>query len=114
MSDIFRIPSDRQPWLTEGTPFISRPWYLFLQGLFTRSGSSTGTPVEDVEFDGVGGDGSDQDFVFMQQIQAMNLAPVVQQLEQQVNFLEAALASSRDEIAELRRTVEGIMAGTVI
>lgn len=113
MSDIFRIPSDRQPWLEPNTPFISRVWYLFLQGIFLRTGSSTGPSIPDLEFD-VGGQFNSQDQAFMQQIQALNLAPVVSQLEQQVYFLEAQLSSNRDEITELRRIVEGLQAGTVI
>lgn len=115
MAEVFRIPSDRQPWLEPGTNIISRPWFLFLQGLFIRSGGSTGPSSEALDF-GVGPNSGADDMagVFMQQIQDLNLAPVVQQLQEQNFQLTAELTSTRDELSELRRVVEGIQAGTVI
>lgn len=115
MSEIFRIPSDRQPLDRDGRVFISRPWFLFLEGLFIRSGGATGTPISDFDF-AIASDTADADqaHVFMRQIQALNLAPVVQSLEQQVMWLEGELSSTRDALAELRRTVEGMQAGTSI
>lgn len=43
MADKFIIPSDRQPWLDPSTGLITRPWFLFLQGMFTRMGGAAGT-----------------------------------------------------------------------
>jgi hypothetical protein len=112
MSEVFRIPSDRQPWDREGKVFISRPWFLFLQGLFTRAGGATGGSVEEDEVSPLSGDSS-MAAVLMQSIQDMQCDPV-QQLEMQVQHLESQLSSQRDEIAELRRYVEGLAAGTII
>lgn len=112
MSEVFRIPSDRQPLDREGVVFISRPWFLFLQGLFTRAGGATGGSVEEDEVGPLSADSS-MTSALMQSIQGMQCAPILQ-LEQQVEHLESQLSSQRDEIAELRRYVEGLAAGTII
>lgn len=115
MAEIFRIPSDRQPWLDPDSGLISRPWFLFLQGLFIRIGAATGSSSAEQDF-GFGpatGD-TDQIAVFMRQIQDLGVAPVVQQLEQQVFSLESELSSQRELLAELSRTVQGLQAGTTI
>jgi hypothetical protein len=43
MSDIFRVPSDREPIIDPTTGLIGRSWFLFFQDLFRRVGGSTGT-----------------------------------------------------------------------
>lgn len=43
MAEKFSFPSDRQPWLDPDTGLITRPWFLFLQNVFSRLGGATGT-----------------------------------------------------------------------
>lgn len=112
MSEVFLIPSDRQSLDRDGKVFISRPWFLFFRGLFTRSGGAAGASAQADEVGPLSSDFS-MTATLMQSLQSLQSDPVLQ-LEQQVEHLESQLSSQRDEIAELRRYVEGLAAGTII
>lgn len=112
MSEIFRIPSDRQPWLDPESGLISRPWFLFLQGIFSRLGNSTGGSATDDDLGPAQGN-AEFEAQAMAALQSVGVAPLFQ-LQQQVESIESVLSSNNAELAELRRYVEGIAAGTII
>lgn len=112
MSEIFRIPSDRQPFLDSQTGLVSRPWFLFFQGVFLRIGGATGSSTEVADVGPAMG-ASDMDGVFIQAIQGLGIEPMIQ-LQQQVESIESTLSSNNAELAELRKYVEGLAAGTLI
>lgn len=112
MSEVFRIPSDRQPFLDPQTGLISRPWFLFLQGIFVRIGGATGSSTDEGDVTPSSGT-SDIEGVFLQAFQSLNVAPVLQ-IQQQIDSIESTLSSNNAELAELRRYVDGLSAGTII
>jgi hypothetical protein len=115
MSEIFRIPSDRQPLDRDGEVFISRPWFLFLQAVFVRIGGSTGTPTEDIDLSiSSESNGIDEIAVLMSQIQSLDVAPQVQQMEERNQFLEGELSATRDRLTELERVVQGLLSGNTL
>lgn len=111
------IPSARQPvtYLDEsGKQVFSRPWFLFFQNVVERLGGSSGPGIGDLE-ETV--DDGDTDAQLAATVYALTDEMRSQPKDAVANpdvSLTAELAGVRDEIAELRKLVEGIQQGTTL
>jgi hypothetical protein len=112
MSNIFRIPSDREPLIDPETGFIGKSWFLFFQDLFRRVGGATGgSGVGDSEL------GQDSSVASLQSmtdsyVQALSSVPPQMTMEMFID-LSAELQCQRELIAELTKEVQGIRSGTI-
>lgn len=98
------VPSAREPVTypdATGKQVFSRSWFLFFQSIVERLGGSSGPGIGDIA---ESLDDGDTDAQLASQLYALNDET---RLRGEVNDLRA-------ELAELRKTVEGMQQGVVI
>lgn len=108
------IPSARQPVVitdANGNTAFTRPWFLFFQRLLERIGGSSGEPIPDLIESADNGDSSAENSqaLYALRDQLESLPPQSQAL---FEFMAGELQTVRDELAELRKDVEGLQQGT--
>ena len=94
-----KFPSARQGvWMRDqsGVPVFTRPWFLFLQALWTRQGGASAPDTTDL-------------------VQRFGQEPQAQdQMAAAVERLQGEVAEQREQIAELHKEIQAIRQGTLI
>lgn len=98
MTDVLRIPSDREPVVDPATGRCTRSWYLFFSGILVRLG-------------GVIGPGNEAADMFSGAEGSPEMTAALYQLAQEFGQAPTSLV---DEIAELAKEIQAIKSGTVI
>lgn len=127
MTDPLRFVPPRVQFVDLRTGMLSREWYLFLQGVFTRIGGADGTSTTDLEaslFEDAGssetnvmlfdleqttGQQPQQSYFFAEQ----DTPPAHSSVQQMDNVL-SELSALQDRMAELVKEVDSIKQGTLI
>lgn len=100
----FTVPGSREPVTyvdPSGKMVFSRTWFLFFQQLFERVGGASGPSLPDIAESLDDGDSDTQ------------LSSAVYALTDEVRA-RAEVNGLREEVAELRKLVEGIQQGTAL
>lgn len=102
MTTVSFVPP-RVPFVDMRTGMITREWYLFLQKLFDPQADLALTDALLLGLDTIGG----QDAQFYEGMQELRQAPVLATLIA-IDDVAPILGLLRDEIAELRKAIEGL------
>lgn len=112
MTDVLRIPSDREPVVDPDTGRCTRSWFLFFAGILTRLGGVLGPGVEDAESFDMLGPNASLDAGLYAALQQIGQLPAYEPYPMPENYA-AEIQFLRDQLAELTKEVQGIRSGTV-
>lgn len=111
MTDVLRIPSDREP-VVDTSGRCTRSWYLFFGGLFTRLGGVLGPGVEDAESFDMLGQTADVTAGLYSAMQQLGQLPVYEPPPMPENYA-AEIQFLRDQLAEMQKEIQGMRSGLV-
>jgi hypothetical protein len=117
MTDAIKFPAIRQPATEEndqGVEIFTRPWYLFFQQLYQRTGGAISQNNSDLEaslFEDAGVSETNASLFSAEQAAGQLPYP---QLVQLIENLQAELSAQRDTIAELVKEIDSIKQGQMI
>lgn len=111
----FTVPASREPVTyvdKNGKTAFTRPWFLFFQGLFDRVGGATGSGIDDISESLDDGDTDAQAAAAIYALQDEVRSQPFAQTPVAADSVNVEIAGLRDELAELRKTIEGLQQGT--
>lgn len=121
MTDALKFIPPRVQLCDPRTGFISREWYLFLQGVFERVGGPIGPSTNDLALSMPEDSGAEETKALLgASLQDAGQAPTIaaalppQVSSDELQLLSATVASLQDQIAELVKEVEGLRQGSLI
>lgn len=113
MSDAIFFAPLRVPLTDERTGLMSREWYLFFQAMFLRIGGTSGQSNDDL-LQGIPEELGAAELLALQTSASDGAAqapPVITQAA--FNDLLGELHQTRDVVAELTKTIQGLQQGTI-
>lgn len=114
MTEALRFVPPRVALVDPRTGMVSREWYLFFQGVFTRIGGANGESSTDIVaslFEDAGS--SETNAMLFELDQTANQFPTLQLLPIE-QVLQAEISELRDTVAELKKDLDAIRQGTLI
>ena len=113
MSEGLRFVPPRVAFVDPRSGMITREWYLFLQGVFTRIGGATGESTTDIVaslFEDAGS--SETNAMLFELEQSVSQVPASQVLV--MDTMQAEISELRDTVSELRKELDAIRQGPSI
>lgn len=114
MSEALRFVPPRVAFTDPRTGVITREWYLFLQGVFDRVGGATGQSNAELAQGMPDDAGLEEAKATLFAVRdAADQAPLAQ-LQQTIEQLQTELATQRDQLTELAKSVQDIQQNTLL
>lgn len=110
MSEIIKFIPPRVPLTDPRSGIISREWFLFFQGVFTRIGGATGTSTEDNAISAFedAGSGETNAMLFSVEQALMQLPVSEQPLPSEIDQLRTELNGLRELVAEMAKDIQAL------
>jgi len=114
MAEALRFMPPRVPFL-DNRGYITREWYMFLQGVFNRIGGPTGPSIGDLSEDMPEDAGIEEiKASLFRAADDLGQTPVLQHISATLDALLAEQQAQRDLLAELAKTIQGMQQSTTV
>jgi hypothetical protein len=114
MSAALRFVPARVPLIEPGTGFITREWYLFLQGVFERIGGPLGESTTEIVMSGFADAGIEETKATLYELADRLAVQPPAQITLPDDALQAQIAGLQDRIAELTKDIQALNQATSI